>query len=223
MKNSEEKILEEKWKKYLESTHLFRCIPFIDFAIMAGSMAMGNPKDDSDFDIIVSAKQRRIFTVRMFCHIVFGLAGKRRSSLHTKESSKDKFCFNHFITKDSYKLSPPHNEYWKDLYSSLVPLYGKKDSVLDFLMINSQWVGETIDFDDSNWVNFKPNILTRLFELLLKGYFGDLLEYILKNIQMKRIEKGIRKGVLGHEPILIYNENELRFHIDTRRIEEYCK
>ena len=41
---------------------LFRLIPFVDFILVAGSMAMGNPCEDSDFDVIVGVRRGRIFS-----------------------------------------------------------------------------------------------------------------------------------------------------------------
>ena len=49
---------------------LFRLIPFVDFILVAGSMAMGNPCEDSDFDVIVGCGGaeflRRGFAVGLF-------------------------------------------------------------------------------------------------------------------------------------------------------------
>jgi hypothetical protein len=44
----------------------------------------------------------------------------------------------------------------------------------------------------------------------------------MKNIQMKRIEKSLKRDA-GFKPRLRYNDEELEFHPDTRRIEEMVR
>ena len=57
---------------------------------------------------------------------------------------------------------------------------------------------------------------------MLGGRFGETIERILKQDQIKRIESGLPQA-LGYKPRFIYNEGELEFHPDTSRIEEILK
>ena len=223
---------DKKWIKFLRRTWIFRLIPFVDFALAAGSMATGNVHPDSDFDVIVGAKYGRIFTVRFFCTLAFGFFGWRRKRMHgssvnelmgygqrPRVDAADKVCLNHFVTDKSYRLSPPHNAYWRNLYQNLVPIFGDHKKIDWFFSANADWVGEHNYTDDlrhrriCSWVK-------KLREYLLGGRFGDWLEKILRNFQIKRIERTLKKDS-GYKPRIIYSDEELEFHPDTRRTEVY--
>lgn len=62
----------------------------------------------------------------------------------------------------------------------------------------------------------------KLGEFLLKGKFGDFVEKLFKKYQIQRIKKNL-KETKTYKPLLRYNDTELRFHMDTRRIEEWIK
>jgi len=136
-------LFDKKWLRFLELARFFGYLPFIDFVFGAGSMALGNVHQDSDFDVIVGAKSGRIFTTRFFCVLMFGLLGRRRQKLSHKEAASDNICFNHFVAPESYCLRPPHNIYWQELYRNLVPIYGREEKIGEFFKAND-WMGERI-------------------------------------------------------------------------------
>jgi len=228
---------DKKWIVFLRRTWLFRYIPFVEFALAAGSMATGAVRAESDFDVIVGARYGRIFTARLFAVLAFGLFGWRRTKLDHKEAAKDKVCLNHFVTEKSYKLSPPYNDYWKSLYMSLVPVYGTPAAVNYFWRANYDWLGNPrtqraelsshdgkarLYQDDMRHKYRSPSALKRLLESLLGGAVGNWLESWLRTIQIKRIERGLAAQA-GYKPRIIYSDAELEFHPDTRRIEELTK
>lgn len=185
-------------------------------------MAIGNVNPDSDFDVIIGTQSRRIFTARFFSIIAFGIFGWRRKKLDHKESARDKICFNHFVTPVSYRLSPPHNYYWKTLYKNLVPVFGKPEIIQIFLAANKNWLEKIPLYqDDLRHLHQFPAITARVMEKCLKGKIGDWMENILKKAQIKRIELGLKHGNVGYQPRIIYNDDELEFHPDTKRIQEF--
>lgn len=217
-------VIESKWKKLLGRARLFNFIPFVDFVFVAGSMAMGSVRENSDFDVIVGARQGRIFTARFFCVLIFGILGWRQKGDHFfgKSAQKpDRFCFNHFVTPAAYRLPPPHNKYWKDLYKSLVPIYGNPAIIQKFYGANADWMGERrIYIGDGRNLYRKTGFLKKIFEKALSGKFGDWLQK-LKFFQIYFIKRGLKN--LGYKPRIIYTDNELEFHPDTKRIDEYCE
>src|SRR3989338_2308404 len=136
---SRDALYEQKWQKFLGRIWPFKFIPFVDFVLAAGSLATGNMREESDFDVIVGVRQGRIFTARAFCVLAFGMFGwrakhKRNFSRHShgfvvSHRVRDKICLNHFVTPAAYRLSPPYNEYWKNLYQKLVPIYGSPEII----------------------------------------------------------------------------------------------
>ncbi|MFH0712788.1 MAG: hypothetical protein V2A55_02985 [Candidatus Jorgensenbacteria bacterium] len=226
---SDGNILEEKWRKFLRLRFIFSFVPFLDFVIVSGSLATGRVHESSDFDVIIGARRGKIFTVRAFCVFIFGILGVRRRGMDEKKVSSDKVCFNHFVTPESYRLSLPYNDYWKKLYESLVPVCGKEDAVRGFFRAND-WAVPTGRqaprdkiFEEKYWhpMGFSP--VRAFFELVLSGWLGRIFEKLVKSIQIRSIEKGIKNGVLGFKPRLRYSDKELEFHPDTRRIEKMIK
>jgi len=210
-------FFDEKWEVFVKRARLFHFIPFVEFVLGSGSMVYGNIRNESDFDVIVSVKKGRIFSARFFCILIFGLFGWRRKKLTHDNDAKDKICLNHFITKSSYRLSPPHNEYWKALYSNLVPLYGEVSAINNFFDKNSDWISKKIEFsDDLRFTAKKSNIFRNIVEWLLNGVIGDILETRLQRIQVSRIKRGLLSD--DRNDRVSFTENELEFHKEPKSV-----
>ena len=215
-----ENILDYKWNKLLRRAGLFLFVPFVDIVFVAGSMAMETAKKNSDFDVVVGARSGRVFTVRAFCILFFGLLNWRRKRGDDESAAKDKFCFSHFVTPNKYSLSGPYNEYWDKLYSSLVPIYGDIKDIEKFYIANNTWMKEKREYQkDIRHLYGKPGFIKIFLEKILSGKPGDLFEKWVKNIQIKKIEKSL-KTEKQYKPRIIFNDLELEFHPDTKRIEE---
>ena len=216
-------VYDKKWRKFLSRVWVLRFTPFVDFALAAGSLASGNVHNDSDFDVIIAARNGKIFTARFFCALFFGILGWRRKRLDHKESAANKLCLNHFVTEKSYRLSPPHNEYWKKLYLNLAPIFGLPEKIRQFWAANADWLGEIPRISDDLRYEYKNSAKFKtVLERALSGGVGNWLEVKLKQLQISRIERGLRSQ-LGHQPRIIYNDDELEFHPDTKRIDDYLK
>ncbi|MDO8430094.1 MAG: hypothetical protein Q7S73_01890 [bacterium] len=270
-----DEIYQQKWRKFLRRVWPFNFIPFVDFILAAGSLATGNPRtqraeqssydgnprtqraeqssydgnmnENSDFDVIVGVRQGRIFTARAFCILVFGLLGWRRKGTDHKNSASDKICFSHFMTPAAYRLSPPHNEYWKNLYKNLVPVYGEPAVIQKFFDANADWTGPVRGSEGSSHTSSlrdkqlasasngigrymndyrykyqKKGLFKRFLEWRWFGIWANWLEKALKEIQIARIENSLKTNA-GYKPRIIYNDNELEFHPDTKRIENFLQ
>lgn len=214
-----EQYVLEKWNKLLHRAMLFTHIPFIEAIFVAGSMAIGNTSKDSDFDLIIAVKSGRIFTARAFCVFMFGVLGWRRKRGERGASLSDKFCLNHFVTPEKYKLSGPYSESWQKLYSSLVPIYGNKDMIQKFYDANSDWMKEKrIYKEDKRHIYRKGSKFKLFLEIIFERNLGIFLEKFLKDIQIKKIEKSLRTEKL-HNPRIIFNDSELEFHPDRKKFE----
>ncbi|MCL4437735.1 hypothetical protein M1513_01705 [Patescibacteria group bacterium] len=216
-------LWDEKWRKFLKYAKIFKYLPFVDFVFAAGSMALGNVRQDSDFDVLVGCRQNRLFTARFFAVVVFGLLGiKRPKAVNEKREVKDKICLNHFVTPQSYRLSPPYDIYWNELYENLVPIFGGRENIENFFSANDWLNPPRRYFDDIRLIN-DDSRLKNIIERLLAGRLGDLTERILKHFQIKRIACGLKKYPLGYKPRFKYETGELEFHTDTSRIDSLLK
>jgi hypothetical protein len=218
-------LYDTKWKKFIKRSRAWRYIPFVEFVLGAGSMATGNVHDTSDFDVIVGVRNERIFTARFCSVILFGALGWRRKKAITHvDTAKDKICLNHFVTDGAYALAPPHNAYWQMLYSNLIPLYGSEEKINAFFKANEFWMKDKkIHGDDIRHGYRTASSLKKGIENLLDKRVGSTLERGLKKMQIHLIEQGIGEVQEENKPRIKYDDTELEFHPDTRRIDEHCK
>jgi len=210
-------LYDRKWIIFLRRTGMFRHIPFVEFALAAGSMALGNVHKDSDFDVIVGVRAGRIFTARFFSVLFFGALGWRRKKLTHHEAASNKVCLNHFVTAASYALSPPHSPYWKALYQSLVPVYGADQPIQKFFAANADWAGARAYQDDLRHRYQRGSHLKRILETIFSGFPGRLFEALFRRVQVRRIERGLQAEA-GYKPRIVYGDTELEFHPDTSRV-----
>jgi len=144
----------------------------------------------------------------------------RRKDLDHGSSASDTICLNHFVTEKTFRLTEPHQIYWKKLYTHLVPLYGDMDIVRAFLTANTDWMGEREYSDDIRHKWRTGSMVQKFLEYLLTGAMGDVFERFCAKSQLNRIQKKLVPYV-GYKPRLIYSQDELELHLDTKRIEEY--
>ena len=221
MKN--EVLFDQKWIKFLRRDWLFKHLPFTEFVLASGSLALGNVRPESDFDVIVGVPYGRIFTARFFCVLIFGIFGWRRRKLSHQDEAADKVCFNHFVTEKSFKLSPPHGDYWRALYRNLVPIFGDPEKIQAFFQENREWMRKERLYNDDLRHQYKNSSLIKKFlEFLLNGKLGNILEKLLKTIQIKKIKKSLLTGS-GYQPRIYYSDEELEFHPDTKRIQDFLQ
>jgi len=210
--------LAEKWNKLLRRAELFTFIPFVKIVFVAGSMAMGGAKEDSDFDFIIGVKTGRIFTARFFCFLFFGILGWRRRRGAEGIDAKDKFCFSHFVAPEKYTFSVPYDNYSQKLFASLVPVYGASADIQKFYNANAGWMNQKRTYQkDIRHVYQNSGHVKIFLEKILDGKFGDVLEKWLKIIQIKKIENSL-KTEKQHKPRIAVNDSELEFHPHTKHI-----
>ncbi len=230
-------LYDTKWQKLLRRAWLFRHIPFVDFAFGSGSMAIGNVDEESDFDVLVGARQKRIFTARFFSILFFGLRGWRRSKADHGQSASDKICLNHFVTPAAYHFSLLTNDYWKLVYQNLVPIFGDERYITLFMNVNKKLIDDRSRIaTDLRYQYRKGSFFKRCLERLLAGRLGDWFERFIKKMQVERIEAGLlRKSNETHrlsisvpgakpatyhlQPLIRYSDIELEFHPDPAVIE----
>ena len=226
-----------KWQLFNKRTWLFRYIPFVEAAFGSGSLALGNVNENSDFDVLILAKSGRIFSARFFSAFAFNLFGWRRKKLDHRISAKDKICLNHFVTRTSYRLTLPPNAYWQALYKQLVPIYGAEAEVNLFLIANKDWLGAAQYQSDIRHAYKEPSRFKIFIESRFSGFFGNWLERVLKQYQVRRINRGIPTSkqsvdrVISYKssvskqseqyhlpPLVRYSDTELEFHPDPATV-----
>lgn len=211
---------DKKWFKFLSRAQLFRHLPFVEFVLGSGSMALGRVSPDSDFDVVVGVRRGRIFTARFLAVLVFGFLGWRRKRLHHDESASDKICLNHFMTPNAYRLAPPYTDSWRELYKKMVPIWGDQEKLNAFFTANGSWMGEErVCVDDMRFDLRSESPIKNKLENMLSGALGDLVENWSRRFQLWKIRRSLAAGPVGYKPRLRYNDEELEFHPDRRKFE----
>jgi hypothetical protein len=203
-------VLDLKWRKLLKLARWFRFVPFLKFVMANGSMVLGTADERSDFDVLAAVRKGRIFTTRYVLNVIFSVLRARRLD-DFKGSSPDKMCFNHFVTTPTYRKEGL-NEYGKELYRNLVPLYGDENDIREFFKANREYgTNPETSLLDIRFQDFKPNLFALGLEWLLGGRFGDLFEKtIVEPLARRRLARYLEKK--PEQDRVIISEEELEFH-----------
>ncbi len=213
-------LLDEKWKLLMKRARWFRVIPFLEFVIASGSMAIGNVHKGSDFDVLIGVRKGRIFTVRYLLNFVFSILGARRLD-DNEGTSPNKLCFNHFVTEPTF-AKEPFNFYRAELYRMMVPIYGSREALTRFFRANS-WSGADPErnMEDLRFREKKPNAVRGAFEALLGGGTGNYIEQkIFMPIAMRRLKTYIKTKEKGGRVVI--SEEELEFHFELPYEKEFA-
>ena len=214
-----QKIADQKWKKTKRMVKMLQLIPFIRLVVVSGSLAMDNPKKESDIDLLIITRTGRIWTCRGLTTLFIRLLGQQRHGLLTE----NRFCLNHYLTDQSLKI-PWASLYNAQTYAHLVPMWevdGREVPKYNQFQKANQWIGDYLFFYPQSQQGYlrqiKPNqslaFSRKLREFILDRRVGDALEFILRKVQAKRI---------SHDPLtyqsggrVVFNDEQLEFHPDS--------
>lgn len=175
-------IRDHKWHKLLRHAWIFEWIPFVDFVLVGGSLAIGGAHDESDWDVIVVTAPHRTYAARALCLATFGMCG-----LRTRIGVQgDGFCFNHFVAEDQV-LDEPEDGYARAMRENLVPIVGDMRHIREFMERNGAWREDIVA--DLRYRYRKPKIAgIALIERMISGNPGDALEHGMRKVQVRRID-----------------------------------
>ena len=220
-----QKIADRKWKKAKRIVRLLQVIPFIKLVAISGSLAMNNPKKESDIDLLIITQSRRIWTCRGLITLFIYIIGKKRHG----EITRDRICLNHYLTDSSLKINYK-SLYNAQTYAHLVPILEiKKEVYINFQKANN-WIKEYLihypqkekGYSNVIKLNSLLSLARRTREFFLNGKIGDKLELIFKKFQEKRIKKDPLTHQSGGR--VVFDDNQLEFHPNSpekKIIEKY--
>ncbi|MEX2436941.1 MAG: hypothetical protein WD471_02150, partial [Candidatus Paceibacterota bacterium] len=96
-----------------------------------------------------------------------------------------------------------------------------KVKITNFFNENS-WSGREVKITQIN-TPYSKSIITKIFELVLGGFLGNFFEFIFKKYQVAKINRSAKSKKKGYKPLVFVSDKEIRFHEDTKRVEEYVK
>lgn len=228
-----QKISDQKWKKAGRIISKLQMLPYFKLVAVSGSLALDNTKKQSDIDLLIITKHKRIWTVRFLVTFFIQILGKRR---HGKKTA-DRICLNHYITDRSLKIDFP-SLYNAQTYAHLIPVLEIEEVRLDsqeevdplrreasarrgiykkFQEAN-QWIENYLAFypgqEDYNQRLIKERRffrkIARSQEFILNSFLGNVLEKLLALIQKTIIKYHSSKE--RDEGRVITDDFQLEFH-----------
>jgi len=214
-------IAEKFWGRTRQYGQYMVRVPFVRMVAVCNNLAYDNPTELSDIDLFIVIEKGRMWLARFIITLILQFHGVRRHG----DKVSGRFCLSFFVTPEkmnmeSLPLKPedPYLAYWTRL---MTPIYGKK-TYQEFMDINKGWLQKEygLAFPDINEKKFsfqKTSRGKRFWEWVFKGWFGDLIENLLKKTFKKRTLKKAHK--LGPEASVIVSDEILKFHNKDRRKE----
>lgn len=226
-----QKISDQKWKKARKIIKYLQIIPYLRMIAISGSLAIANTKKQSDIDLLIITKHKRIWTNRFLITSFIHLLGKRR---HNKKTA-DRLCLNHYITDKSLKIDFP-SLYNAQTYAHLMPVSEIEPGIYKKFQKANQWIENYLAFypaspdaslakserasqggseqNDSNQRLIKNRKvlrkIARFQEIILNTFLGTILEKILAIFQKTIMKKHLPPA--RGEGRVITDDFQLEFH-----------
>ncbi|MBI2466102.1 MAG: nucleotidyltransferase domain-containing protein [Candidatus Sungbacteria bacterium] len=170
--------------------------PYTRLILLAGSLAAGNPKPESDVDVIIVSQNNRIWLNRFFLEVLTRAFEIRR----TKKDFANKICFNIFLSHKQ-PILPHQDSIGAGFYKNLKPVWGSELEIKNFWGNNS-WIKK---FNEIENVSLKKIILdnnsvfikTLLEKILDYSGLGWLLEKISYRFQVYYLTKKFNQIVIN--------------------------
>jgi len=181
------KISVLKIKRMRRWVKIISMAPFVRMILVTGRLAMKNAQPQSDWDVLVVLREKRIWIGRTFVTIFSHILGKRRYN----KKVQDRLCFNYFIATDSLEIRN------KDLFSAneyffCFPLFETRNYFQKFQLRNA-WIR---NYKPNYYLQSSDNLFTqkdgkffRAVRIFLENLFDhDFLENYLKKVESRKIK-----------------------------------
>lgn len=183
-----------KWQKALSWARFFRLCPWIKLVGVSGALAMDNSEADDDLDLVFITSRKRVWLTRALVALFLVLTGQYRRP----GKISGRFCPNLFLAEEALDAFE-QNLFIAHEIVQLRLLWERDDFYVKFRLQNA-WVK-----------NFLPHALATGGVANKEGRrrpspapFFDLLEKIVKWLQIKFMERKITKEIV--------TDGVLRFH-----------
>lgn len=223
IRQSRYRVAEKKFQKAIKLAKVLRYIPFIRMVAGCNKLGYNNNTAESDIDLFFIVQKNRLWITRFFITGVAQILGLRRYG--TKITNR--VCLSFYVTTDrlsigdlSKKPTDPYLVYW---IAHLYPLTGY------------EWYQKFIEAN--GWIrDFLPNIefvipsprravtesglskiVKKTFEVILFGPAGSALNALVKNYQMKKINKHHASKLWDDTTDVLVGDEILKFHEKDRR------
>lgn len=211
-----QKISDQMWQKSRRIIRWLQIVPNVKMVLMNGSVALYNAKNESDIDLLIVVKNKRIWLTRFLVTAFFQIIGQRR---HGKKITH-RFCLNHYTVDNNLKMDAV-SLCIAHLYAHLTPILELEQGIYNRFQFENRWVGnylyfynlENLDSREKIKNNKILEIIRKFQEIILDTLVGTVFDKILKFFQIRHIKN---HPLLNHKGgKIVFNDAQLEFHPDS--------
>lgn len=206
------------WRKVKKWRWIFSNVPFLSRVFVSNTLAFGVVNKESDIDLFLIGKPKRLWTMRAFLLLELNLFELRVRS----KKRRARFSPEFFVSEAALNLSPLllDNDYYFSFWlSDLVSVW--PDNNNGKLWAYNNWNKSNLPIawrspKQKSFVPIKASAFVRFVERILSGRMGDKLEQWLKIKQIQIILHTNER--LGVNPSIIMTDEVIKLHFNDRRM-----
>lgn len=177
-------------------------LPQVKFIGISGSVAVNNAQEKDDIDIFVITKKKRLWLARFLLIVITSVLGIRREP--KAKSYKNKLCFNLFFSEENLQIDKhKQTEYVAHEILQLKPVINKNKTYERFLLCND-WI---FKFFPNAKERLKLSSQSGVVEDKKQSWLGNLLEALLKKVQLQLINRHKTKEVITDTQLWFFPED----------------
>lgn len=215
---------ERKWRRARRVASLLRIVPFVQFIGVVNSLAQHNARPESDIDLFIVVKRRRLWITRAVVTALVQLFGVRRHG----SAVSDRICLSFYVSDRALsleKLAHPalkYDSYLTYWITKVVPMFERGRCWESFQYAN-RWITECLPnglsgmplpyHDDS----FIVKLIRFIPEVIGLSMIGDIAEWIARDLQYDHILAHKDSRVHINSTDVVVNDDVLKFHEQDRR------
>ncbi len=227
----------KRWDKAVKMTKQLRFVPFVKLVGLCNTNPINAISERSDIDIFIIVKDGRMWTARLFITFLFAIQGQWR-----RFKISNKLCLSFFVTDKYLDLrhlqKKPYDPYFINWIAIMAPIYERGGKVYKKFQKANLWIGRWFyrfhgfspsfrrRVDDTNF----SKMVASIWENILGGRFGRLIEKMVKKMQLKYMSREHKTksdkpntDVIVCDKILKFHENDRREEFREKFLKEYEK
>lgn len=215
-------LTEQKIKKLKPYLRYLATLPHIATIMISDSISIYNASDNSDIDIAIITKPRKIWSTRFWAAFPAHILGLRPTIQHNGTiNKKDKICLCFYTTTEhlnlkNERITDPDIDfiYW---LGSMMPLYDPEDMYTEFIAAN-EWITAYLpNFTAYKSVSERRVTPAKIPTKFLTRIFSS--EKRLKKIQHTILNDRLRTLSQTNDTRVIISDTILKLHMNDRRLD----
>ena len=208
----------QKFKIARRVAKIFCLVPFVELIAISNIIGTHNLRDQSDIDLFIITRPKRIWLTRLFCAGLMKILNLRPN----RKTKRNKICLSFYITTNRLNLEKlkinPQDWYFNYWLAGLVPLYDHGGAYQELIKQNG-WLKGFLP----NWHPYKP---TGSWEIKSKkrlvgfkifgGRVADRLERLARKWQLKILPLQLKELMNQDTRVMVGNDIIKLYLVDRR-------